>query len=106
LLREDLEQDPARVCLHLLRHLLGVELVERVTLLDLVALGFQPADDRAGFHALAEPGKHDLVAHSLPTARLIAASTSWECGMTYSSIIGAKGSGEKRAPTRWTGASR
>ncbi len=57
LLGEDLEKRSARVGLDLLGHLVGVELVERFALLDGVALGLQPADDRPGFHALAQPRK-------------------------------------------------
>ena len=39
----------------LLRHLLGVELVEGLALLDGLTLGLEPAHDRAGLHPLAEP---------------------------------------------------
>ena len=39
----DLEQDAARLGLDLLRRLVGVELVERLALLDRVALGLEPA---------------------------------------------------------------
>ena len=60
---QDLEQDARGVGLDLLGHLLRVELVERLALLDLVALGLQPAHDRPGLHALAEPRKRDLVGH-------------------------------------------
>ena len=105
---QDLEQDARGVGLDLLGHLLRVELVERLALLDLVALGLQPAHDRPGLHALAEPRKRDLARHrySLPTVRLTAASTSSACGMTYSSMTGANGIGANFAPTRSTGASR
>src|SRR5919108_3595759 len=102
---EDLEQHAARVGLDLLGHLLGVELVERLALLDAVALLLQPADDRAGLHALAEPRQRHLRGHYLPTVRLIAASTSAACGTTNCSITGAKGSGANFAPTRSIGAS-
>ena len=44
---EDLEQHAVRLGLDLLRHLVGVELVQRLALLDRVALGLEPADDRA-----------------------------------------------------------
>ena len=54
--------DAGGVRLDLLRHLVGVELVERLALLDRVALGHQPADDRPGLHALAEPRQDHLVA--------------------------------------------
>ena len=60
---DDLEQDAVEVGLDLLRHLVGVELVERLALLDGVALGLEPADDRAGLHALPEPGQLDLGRH-------------------------------------------
>ena len=63
---EDLEQHAARLGLDLLGHLVGVELVERLALLDLVALGLQPADDRPGLHALAEPRKADVNRHCVP----------------------------------------
>ena len=106
LAREDLEQDAGGLGLDLLRHLLGVELVERLALLHAVALGLQPAHDRAGLHPLAEARKGDLGAHSLPTVFLIAASTSLAWGMTHSSMTGANGIGVNLAPTRATGASR
>src|SRR5207248_4715006 len=103
----DLEQDAVRLGLDLLRHLVGVELEERLALLDGFALGLQPADDRAGLHALAEPRQDDLRRHGyiFPTVRLIAASTSSACGTTNASITGANGSGENFAPTRSIGAS-
>ena len=63
---EDLEQDAARVGLDLLGDLVRVELVERLALLDLVALRLQPADDRARLHALAEPRKVDVNRHFAP----------------------------------------
>src|SRR5215211_3997531 len=78
----DLEQHARSVGLDLLRHLLGVELVERLALLNLVALRLQPADDRPGLHALAEAGELDLGRHASPrpyvrpTVRRTAASTS------------------------------
>jgi hypothetical protein len=62
----DLQQHAGRLRLHLLRHLLGVELVERLALLDLLALLLQPGDDRAGLHALAEPRQLDLSCHRGP----------------------------------------
>ena len=63
---EDLEQHAAGLGLDLLRHLVRVELVERLALLDLVALRLQPADDRAGLHALPEPRKADVNRHFAP----------------------------------------
>ena len=66
LAREDLEQDAAGIRFDLLRHLLGVELVERLALLDLVALLLKPADDRAGLHSLAEPGRLTSTATNAP----------------------------------------
>ena len=63
---EDLQQDAARLGLDLLRHLVRVELVERLALLDLVALRLQPADDRARLHALPEPRKADVSCHCAP----------------------------------------
>ncbi len=60
---QDPEQDSRSVGLHLLRDLLGVELVERLPLLDLVALGLEPLDDRPGLHALPEARERDLVGH-------------------------------------------
>ena len=103
---EDLEEDTRSLRLDLLRHLLGVELVERLALLHAVALGLQPAHDGAGLHPLAEARKGDLAAHSLPTVFLIAASTSLAWGTTHSSMTGANGIGVNLAPTRATGASR
>src|SRR5439155_2849089 len=60
----DLQQHARRLRLDLLGHLLGVELVERLALLDPVALALQPLDDRPGLHPLAEAGKLDLSCHS------------------------------------------
>ena len=51
----DLQQDTRGVRLDLLRDLVRVQLVERFALLDLVAFGLQPLDDRPGLHALAQP---------------------------------------------------
>ena len=62
----DLQEDAGRLCLDLLRHLLRVQLVERLALLDSVALGLQPLDDRARLHPLSEPGKLDLASHDRP----------------------------------------
>ena len=59
----DLQQDARGLGLDLLGHLVGVELVERLALLDGVALALEPADDRARLHALAEPRELDLVRH-------------------------------------------
>ena len=68
---DDLQQHAVEVRLDLLRDLVGVELVQRLALLDGVALGLQPADDRAGLHALPEPGQLDLGRHhaSSPATR-------------------------------------
>ena len=75
--RRDPQQDARGIGLDLLRHLLGVDLVERLALRDLVSLGLQPADDRRGLHPLAEPGELDLSRHRIPTVRCrSAASTS------------------------------
>ena len=63
LVDEDLQEDAADVGLHLLRDLVGVELVQRLALLHLIALRLQPADDRPRLHALAEPGQRDLLSH-------------------------------------------
>src|SRR6266540_365858 len=49
--------------LDLLRHLVRVELVERLALLDGLAFRLQPLDDRSRLHALPEPGKLDLSCH-------------------------------------------
>src|SRR5204862_1397898 len=59
----DLQEHPGGLGLDLLRHLVGVELVERLAFLDGVALALQPLDDRAGLHPLAEPRELDLVSH-------------------------------------------
>ncbi len=108
LLDEDLQEDARGVGLDLLGDLLGVELVERLALLDLVTLGLEPAHDRAGLHALAEARERDLLGHQAErsTVRLIAARTSALWGTTNSSITGANGSGVNFEPTRSTGASR
>src|SRR5207248_3521891 len=60
----DLEQDAGGLGLDLLGHLVGVELVERLALLDLVALGLEPLDDRPGLHALAETREFHFVSHA------------------------------------------
>src|SRR5262249_61312020 len=62
----DLQQNARGVGLDLLRHLLGVELVERLALLDLVALGLEPPDDRSRLHALPETRELDLSCHCAP----------------------------------------
>ncbi len=59
----DLQQHARGLGLHLLRHLVGVELVQRIALLDGLALGLQPLDDRPGLHPLAEARQFDLVRH-------------------------------------------
>jgi hypothetical protein len=64
----DLQQDARSLGLDLLRHLVRVELVERLALLDPVALRLEPLDDRAGLHALAQPREFDLVSHAPPSA--------------------------------------
>src|SRR5260370_11444565 len=51
----DLQEHAARLGLDLLRHLVRVELVERFALLDLLAFGLEPLDDRPRLHALPEP---------------------------------------------------
>ncbi len=60
---DDLQEDARGLGLDLLRHLLRVQLVEQLTLLDGVARGLQPLDDRARLHPLPEPGKPDLASH-------------------------------------------
>jgi hypothetical protein len=60
---DDLQEDAVGLGLDLLRHLVGVELVERLALRDGVTLGLQPAHDRPGLHALAQPRKLDLGGH-------------------------------------------
>ena len=59
----DPEEDTRGVGLDLLRHLVGIELVEGLALLDLVALGLEPLDDGAGLHPLAETRQLDLSRH-------------------------------------------
>jgi hypothetical protein len=59
----DPEQDTRGVGLDLLGDLVGVELVERLALLHLLALGLEPANDRARLHALAEARELDLSRH-------------------------------------------
>ena len=61
----DLQQHAREVRLDLLRHLVGVDLEERLALRDRVALGLQPLRDGAGLHALAEPRELDLGRHRL-----------------------------------------
>ncbi len=63
LLDDDLEKDAVDLRLDLLRHLVRVELVEWLVDLDGIALRLEPADDRAGFHALAESWELDLGRH-------------------------------------------
>ena len=96
-----------KIVVDLLCHLVGVELVERLALLDRLTLGLEPLHDRAGLHALAQPRQLDLGRHQLrATVRLIASSTSAACGTHHSSSFGANGSGANLAPTRSIGASR
>src|SRR5262249_14196354 len=59
-LNGDLQQHSGCVRFDLLRHLVRVELVERLALLDLVAFGLQPLDDRPRLHPLSEARKLDL----------------------------------------------
>jgi hypothetical protein len=59
----DLQERPAHVRLDLLRHLLRVQLVEEVALLDRVPFGLQPFDDRPRLHPLAEPRQLDGARH-------------------------------------------
>ncbi len=65
---DDLQQHAGRLRLDLLRHLVGVELEQRLTLLHLIALGDEPADDRSCLHPLAQPGKDDLASHGRPSS--------------------------------------
>src|SRR5262249_41454282 len=75
-------------------------------LLDRVALGLQPSDDRPALHPLAEPGQLHVGGHQArATVFLIAASTSAGWGTTNCSIPGANASGANLAPTRSIGAS-
>jgi hypothetical protein len=60
---DDLQQDAVGLRLHLLRHLVRVELVERLALRDGVALRLQPAHDRPGLHALTQARELDLRGH-------------------------------------------
>ncbi len=104
---DDLQQDAVGLGLDLLRHLVRVELVERLALLDRLALALQPLDDRAGLHPLAQPRELDLGRHyALATVRFTASSTSAACGTTHCSIAGENASGANFAPTRSIGASR
>ena len=110
---DDLEQHAVGLGLDLLCHLVGVELVQRLALLDRVALVLQPLDDRAGLHPLAQPWQLDLGRHgktlrpyALAIVRLTASSTSAACGTAHCSIAGANASGANFAPTRSIGASR
>ena len=59
----DLEQDAVGLGLDLLRHLVGVELVERLALRHRVTLGLEPTDDRPRLHALAQARELDLGRH-------------------------------------------
>ena len=104
---DDLQQDAVGVGLDLLGDLLGVELVERLSLAHRVAFGLEPADDDAALHSLPEAGQRDLGCHqALASVRLTAAITSSSCGMTNCSMTGANGIGVKAEPTRSIGASR
>ena len=60
---DDLQQDAVGLGLDLLGHLVRVQLVERLALLDRLALALQPLDDRAGLHPLAQPRQLDLGRH-------------------------------------------
>src|SRR5262249_4664690 len=102
----DPEEDAARLRLDLLRRFVGVDLVERLALLDALPLGLQPPDDRAALHPLAEPGQLDVGGHQARARVLFtAARTSAGCGTTNCSIAGANASGANFAPTRSIGAS-
>src|SRR5204863_4810228 len=68
LLHRDLQQYAREVRFDLLRHLVGVELVERLALLDRLALALQPLDDRPRLHPLPEPRELDLASHAPPSA--------------------------------------
>ena len=59
-----LSRTPRGLGLDLLGDLVGVELVERLALLYRSPSRLEPADDRAGLHALAEPREHDLGRHA------------------------------------------
>ena len=63
---EDLQQDAARVGFDLLGDLVRVELVERLALLDRVPFRLEPADDRAGLHALPEPREAHISSQVVP----------------------------------------
>src|SRR6185312_8756774 len=60
----DLEQDAGSLGLDLLGDLVGVELVERLALLHVIAFGLQPFDDRPRLHPLPEAGELYLVSHA------------------------------------------
>ena len=62
----DLQQDAARLGFDLLRRLVGVDLEQRLALLDAVALRLQPLDDRARLHPLPEARQLHLTAHRGP----------------------------------------
>ncbi len=65
-LDRNLEQDTGNVGLHLLGHLVGVELVKRLAALHAVSDRLQPLDDRPGLHALPEARKLDVASHARP----------------------------------------
>ncbi len=73
----DPEEDAARLGLDLLGRLVGVDLEQRLALLDGVTLGLEPTDDRAALHPLPEPRELDVGGHQArATVFLIAARTS------------------------------
>ena len=76
LLDDDPEQNARDLRLDLLRHLVGVELVERLVCLDRVALRLQPADDRSRLHALSEPRELDFGRHYAGTVRTNSSSAT------------------------------
>ena len=82
----DLQQDATYLGLHLLGHLVGVELVQRLALRDLFALGLEPADDRPGLHALAETRKLDLGRHDREALACLARARRLDGGVERQQI--------------------
>ena len=89
------------------RHLVGLDLHQRLALGHLVALRLQPPDQASGLLRDLERGHDHVRRHQrLPTSSSAAATTRSGVGTVWSSSTGENGIGTSIAPSRRTGASR